>query len=132
MIPVNSAYFIYLTSELAGGADIDELTFKYYNIDPNNETVMKDIIKSTLKPTFDRYSPLFKQKVKDCLGFYLSTGKIDFERVYNAPLLPIDTPKNPKLFYIWIWEIYFPGEDYHIYTVNNYYEKYDIEEPLRV
>jgi hypothetical protein len=128
--PINSAFFMYLVVALVGGADDDELTREYFDVDPDNPVVMKNIIKSVLQPEFEKYSLKFKIKAKDCLGFYLATGKTDFERQFNANLLPIDTPKDCKLFYTWIWEAFFPNESFEQYLVNNYFEKYDINEPL--
>jgi len=130
MTAVNSAFLNYLTSPLNGGADDDEMVKKYWDIDSNDPITMKNIIKMVLKPVFDMHTQMFRQKAKESLGFYLATGKIDFEKVYNAPLLPIDTPNDPKLFYTWIWEIFFENEDYKPYGTNDYFELYNINEPL--
>src|ERR1700748_2927991 len=103
MKQINSAFFNYLTPELTGMADDDDLVKKYWETDSNDPEIMKGIIETVLKPRFDSYSTLFKQKTKDCLGYYLATDKINFERAYDSYLLPIETPADPKLFFEWIW-----------------------------
>jgi len=132
MKPVNSAFFHYLTAALTGGADDDDLSQKYFDVDPNNPDIIKKIIADVFAPYFGNYSLTFKNKAKDCLGFYLSTGKIDFENEFNANLLPIDTPTNCKLFYTWVWDAFFPNEGFEHYSTNDYFEFYDINEPLNI
>lgn len=132
MKTVNAAFIEYLFVPLTGGADDDEITQKYYDVDSNDEIIMKAIIKSALKPEFEKNSLPFKEALKKTLSYYLTTNKIDFGRVFDSNLLPFDSPTNPKDFFIWIWEIFFGEEDYVMKDAKDYVENNDLYEPLRL
>lgn len=132
MTKVNPVFIDYLLNPLVGGADSDEETLKYRNVDPNDEIAIKMIIKSVLKPEFEQQPNAFKEASKKALSYYLTTDKINFGRVFNSNLLAFDHPTNPKDFFYWIWEIFFGEEDYIIKDIEDYIEYNDIYEPLRL
>ncbi|OCX50843.1 hypothetical protein BEL04_19135 [Mucilaginibacter sp. PPCGB 2223] len=130
---INLSYLYYLTAPLVGGADDDEMVKHYWDIDHNDENTIKEVIKSVVKPFFEtNYSLLFRETVKETLAYHLSANKIDFAGLFNGQLHPFDHPTNPKLFYVWIWEVLFDGESYGILNLDEYSEKDDPNEIIRL
>lgn len=103
------------------GGDIDEYYEKFRNINPNDENEVKPIIKEYLLPYFNQYfSPEGRQKIKEALGYFLSTDdSVDWQGEYNGHLMPFDSHKNAKLFFVWIWEELFPDEDFKLYELSD-------------
>lgn len=120
-------------SGITGLADDDEIGLKLYNsVDPNDEAQVKQIIREYLKPEFIRGGYAYQQGIKTSLDYYLTTGRIDFERAYESCLPPFDAPKPARLFFEWVWQEFFPGENYQLDNVDLYQEKNDIYEPARL
>jgi hypothetical protein len=78
---------------------------------------------------FERTSDTYKKSLKRTLSYYLTTNRIDFDRLYDNRLVAFEPPADPRDFFLWIWQILFPGEDYRIEDVENYSETEDINEP---
>jgi hypothetical protein len=131
MKTVNPYFFIELLEPLVGMADIDEEVETYRNINPDSEEEIKKIIIDVLKPHFDSLSEVKKEQCKITLSYYLTTSTIDFERIFASYLLPFDPPSTPQLFFMWLWEVLFEGEEYIMENPDQCVEKNDVYEPLR-
>ena len=85
-----------------------------------------------MKPEFIEGGYAYQQGIKMSLAYYLTTGRIDFERAYESCLLPFDAPTPARLFVEWIWQEYFPEENFKVDDINSYKEKDDLYEPNRL
>jgi len=117
-----------LLNPLGGSADIDEKIFEYQNVDSNNEIEIKKIISGNIKPHYEKQSEAYKLSAKLSLSYFLTTNRIDYGYVYDSCLIAFDHPTDARVFFLWIWEVLFPGEDYHIENVKNYSEIEDVNE----
>jgi hypothetical protein len=122
---INQYLIVYMIGPLVGGADVDELSKKYYSIDGNNEKEVKDIIRKEILPEFISNTKNMQLKCKQALSYYLTTDKADFERIFNGNLLPFDCPNDPKLFFIWLWEALFAGDNFLFQNPESYLPNYD-------
>jgi hypothetical protein len=132
MKTVNQYFLSELLNPLIGGADDDELYSALRNLNVNNEMVIKKLIRENLHQYFKQKPDAYKEAAKRALSYYLTTNKADFERIFNSALTPLDTPDNSQLFFQWIWEVFWEGEDYNILDVSSYKETDDIREPIRL
>lgn len=118
-----------ILNPIGGTADIDEDIFRYRNVNGNVEDVVKGIITKEIKPYYGDAPNSYKESLKRSLAYFLTTERIDFGRLYDSCLIAFDHPENPKLFFRWIWDVLFPGENYHIEKIEMYVEVEDINEP---
>jgi hypothetical protein len=132
MIIVNPIYINEFLSPIIGGADSvdDVVNYSYYNSDV--EIDVKQFAKKYLISEFDNQIQELKLEAKNALAFYLCFEKVDFESVFNSLLLPLETPKNPRLFFLWIWEVFYPGESYEYIKSVTVKEDFDVEAPLKL
>jgi len=128
---VNTAFLNYLTGPMNGGADDDDMVKEYIDLDANNELLVKEIIKSRLLPNYLSRSPIFKKKLKIALSYSLSSTT-HWGSQYDSVLLPFDHPDDPRLFYLWIWEVFFPKERFMIDKCGDFEEVQDFNEPLLI
>jgi hypothetical protein len=126
---VNPNFFSNMLGPLVGMADGDD--DEYQNLNPNSEEEVKKIIIDVLKPNFEEFSQEKKEKCKRTLSYYLTTSKIDFDGIFASNLLPFEPPTEPRLFFIWLWEVLFEDEDYLMENPDQFVERNDIYEPNR-
>jgi hypothetical protein len=126
-------HFIYdLLSGLTGLADVDEEVDKLSYVDSNNQDQVKNLIKTYLLPRYQNGTIAYQQTIKFNLSYYLTTNAINFEEVYDSGLLPIECPKSARLFFEWIWQVYFPDENYILRETKLHRTSNDIYEPHRI
>jgi len=109
---------------------MDDMYEKYKDVNPNDSNQIKLIIASILKPYFEHRPEKYKIAAKLALAYYLTTKKTDFGSIYDSCLVVFEHPDNPRDFFVWIWEVFFPKENFNIIEVNEYKEIDDIKEPL--
>lgn len=117
---------------LAGEADDDERTDYFSGFDVNNEVEMRKIIEKYLLPEFKEASSIYQEQAKQSLAYFLTTESIDFKRIIQSLLLPFDPSHHGKKWFIWIWEIFFRNDNYHISDVSQYSIVEDVYEPIRL
>ena len=120
---VNYYFLIQLIGPLTGLADAPELFKEYEGMTPDSEEDVKQMIVEVLQPHFDLLSQVIKDKGKLALSYYLTTSKIDFEYIFASELLPFYPPSPPKLFFVWLWEVLFEGEDYMMKNPEQFIER---------
>jgi len=131
MKTVNPYFLNELLSPITGLTDDDEAVILYQNMNLNDEAQYRKIIKDLFKPHFNGISEIVQQKSKLALSYYLSKDNYDFEGVFESCLPPFDPPKNPRDFFVWLWEELFGNEDYKISDVESFKEVPDVHEPNR-
>ena len=129
---VNPAFIDYLLNGLMGLGDVDEECDKLSHIESSNRDQVKNLIRTYLQPEYEGGTTAYQQTVKFNLSYYLTTNTIDFERVFNSNLLPIDCPQPARLFFEWMWQVYYPDEDYIMREIKPYKTRRDIYEPGRM
>ncbi|RMG73592.1 MAG: hypothetical protein D6722_03515 [Bacteroidetes bacterium] len=132
MQKVNRYFLAQFLEPWIGLADDDDAYERYVHIDSNDEVQIKALAQAELRPVFSSKPIVFQEAAKRSLAYYLSTEVIDLDRVLGSCLLPIELPIDPKEFYEWIWEAFFPDESYHIPNPEDYVENPDIYEPTRL
>ena len=115
-------------SQLAGGADIDEDVERFGDINPNDKKQIKEIIALEILPDFQKSSTGYKNLLKQTLSYYLTTGSLDFERLFNLLLIAFDPPTPAVEFFIWLWEELFPNENYNLKNWQEFVEGDDLKE----
>jgi hypothetical protein len=131
MINVNKYFLEDILSPIVGGADMDDFLYLQC-IDSNDEHKMKELITEFILPYYKKATDKYKQSVKNTMMYYLTTEKIDFERIIESNLLPFDTPLKPVNLYIFIWKVLFPQENFYCFQLKNFVEKHDQYEPVRL
>lgn len=131
MKSVNPYYVEELLGPLIGMGDDDEMVYSYMNLDTDSEQEIKAIISDLLMPNFFKFSKEKQEGCKRSLSYYLTTEKINFGNIYESCMLPFDHPHDPKLFFIWLWEVLFEDENFIMENPSQFVEKKDIYEPNR-
>lgn len=129
---VNRYFIDDVLGPLSGLADSDEDVNLYQHFQSNEENQVKALFSEIIKPAFDLKNDMIKIKTRDALAFYLVSDKINFASIFHSNLLPFNLPHNPKLFFIWLWEVLFSSENYKEIDVNNFKENNDVDEPWRM
>lgn len=128
MLTVNVYMVRDLLCPLGGSADDDVKILQYENTDGNNEAEIKNIITKIIKPYFDKQTEIYKASSKRSLSYFLTTNRMDFGDIFDSCLIAFDHPTDARDFFLWIWEILFPDESYHLDEIKKYTEIEDINE----
>jgi len=126
MKEVNCWYVHALLSPLVGLADDDESVVRYSTLNPNEASEVKQVIRSILKPYFERYDQKSMDKARDSLSYYLSKDNTDFDRIFYSNLLPFNAPDDPRTFFVWLWDELFGASDYQIHDFTIYQVNEDV------
>lgn len=105
---------------LTGRADIDKEVTKYSSTNPDNEHQIKQIISERLKPAVEKYPAQFQMQMQNALSYSLTTNAIEFGSLYDSQLLPFDHPTDPRLFFVWLWEVFYENQSYLIPNSTDY------------
>lgn len=132
MVTVNPNLVEALLYPLAGEADDDERTSFFESLETNNEEVIKEIIAKYFHPDFLKQPIAFQQSAKLSLAYYLTTNKIDFNRILQSSLLPFSVSIDPRHWFILMWKIYFKDEPFVLKDISAIKEINDPQEPLRL
>lgn len=124
MNKVSIQYIEELVSPLIGQADNDSFFDTYnnisYTLDGNDEEIVKMILEKEILTNWKGKEESIKSKFKNSLSYYLTTDKINFERLFNSNLFPFNPPDTPKKNFVWLWEVIFNFESYIIKDLGNY------------
>jgi hypothetical protein len=132
MRTVNPYFLHTLLEPITGLADDDDAVANYSSLNPNDEHSVREIIRELIVPHAKTLSEPVRERVKLAYRYYLSKQDSQFGRVFDSNLPPFDSPDDPRMFFIWMWEECFPGEAYELPQLDTYTERPDINEPLRL
>ena len=125
-------YFVHtLLEPITGLAEDDDAVRTYGDLDSNDESQMRRVIREIIVPHELALSMGAKERVKLAYQFYPSKPDADFKRVFYSNLPPFDAPDDPRQFFLWIWDECFSGEDFHLADLGKFIENRDINEPMR-
>lgn len=101
----------------------------YQHGDPNDEAKVKQFIREFTVEAFESQSDLEKKTIKIDLAYYLTKSENQaaedcpyWIRQFDGALVPFDITDDPRQFWVWVWEVYFPDEDYHLNDLALYEE----------
>lgn len=96
----------------------------------NDATVMRQLIRDSCVPYFNKASENFRTHVKESLRWMLSGGyerehpdaqRSAFEDLFASDQESyIEPPDNPRDFYVWLWEELFGNESWQIKDWSQY------------
>jgi hypothetical protein len=112
---VNPWFLTTLLDPLLGLADVDEVVEEYRSFDPNDEAAARTLIASSIVPYLRQFTDDSVARLKLTVRYYLSSP--GFERwgtLFDSVMPPFDHPREPRDFFLWIWDEWFPGEDYRL------------------
>jgi hypothetical protein len=107
---VNPIFIDKFLAPLIGGADIDEDLEEFGGCNPDIEQQVRRLALDVLLPEFNKQIPPIKEAMKNSLAYYLFYGKVNFRSIFDSLLIPFETPKDCRLFFLWIWESFFGNE----------------------
>lgn len=118
-IEVNEHFVAILLSPLWwGGRSHPEMI----EVDPDDEIEIRKIIRAEIIPHYANYNNESKYKIKESLRWLLNTDEESstnrvvqqseclFVRIFSINGYAIELPKNPKSFYLWLWDELFGSE----------------------
>ena len=97
----------------------DGIDEAYGIIDSNDENAVKEIIRKIIIPDNLCELPKSQAKTKFALQYALSLPPDRVQWKYMFELSPFCPPNEARLLFVWVWEEWFPGEDYHIDIYND-------------
>jgi hypothetical protein len=120
-----------LLNPIGGTADINEEILRYRYFDNNSQTAVNKILREKLLPYYEKASSQYKTSYKRSLSYFLSAENFDFGDLYDSCLIAFDHPVNPRDFFLWIWQVLFPAENYENGNNKDFTEIDDPQEPYR-
>ena len=108
------------------------------SVDPDDEMAVKGVLREVVVP---HLKPLgfwktFEPRLKRNLRYFLTTKSVPdelLEDVYLGGEPPFNPPEPVWKYYVWAWEVLYPGEDYRLESVAGYREEncstIDLAEP---
>lgn len=111
MVKVFPNSIVYLFSPLGGMAD-EEVKNIDISLRPSvlSEQTIKAIYERELRPAFLALDARVQFACKLSLRYVLNAPGFDYRNEFESMLLPFDCPEPPKLGFVWLWEVLFPGE----------------------
>ncbi|HKC36576.1 MAG TPA: hypothetical protein VKB95_10960 [Chitinophagaceae bacterium] len=133
MIIVNPIFIHEVVSPLIGGADSEETIDICAHYRPDVEKDVKQLSRDILLPAFKKQKEVLQQAVKNTLAYYLTyPQKVNFESIFNSLLLSINTPTDARLFFQWIWEVFYDGESRDYIKNEIVIENFDINATINL
>jgi hypothetical protein len=75
------------------------------------EQVVKQIYESELRPHFESLDARLQNAYKLSLRYILNATDFNYRNEFYSLLPPFECPEeNPKLAFLWLWEVLFPNE----------------------
>jgi len=128
MIDTYYLHGIFLPLYQAG--DLEDVREDYQNIDPNEESRVREMLAADILPAFQDWNEEDRREAGYVLAYYLVLSEKDpalGHEIFDAQIghynLPIPDPANPRDLFLWTWEVLFPEEDYHLEDLEGCTEK---------
>jgi hypothetical protein len=111
-MPVANSYFLsYLVGPLNTVSDDEANTVQ----SGDDAVSIRKLISQYVCPGFDLLADQSQEDCKNALRYFLTTKTAPFESILDDQQeWPIESPSEPSLFFIWIWDELFPGQDYRL------------------
>lgn len=97
---MNSDLLFYLFNDFIGGADDDNLSMKYLNLDLDDSCSSRKFICDEIKPFFEAHFSLAQKEELYAFLLKLESGEIKLDvNEFENQLFPFNTPNNLHGFY---------------------------------
>ena len=108
----------------------EDISYEFYQKgNPNDEEKVKQFIRDYAVEPYLTHSDLEQNMIKIDLAYYLTKSEnqsVDeypyWVNQFESALPPFDITDDPRQFWVWVWEVYFPDEDYHLNNLEQYEE----------
>jgi hypothetical protein len=110
--------------------DLEDCEAVFEDLNTEDEIEVKALIKYLilLPFLFNYRNSKFKAIFKNSLSYFLTTNEIDFKEVFEYQMPSFELTKEPKQFFVWLWEVFYGEEDY----VLNNFEEYKVNDDLEL
>ena len=100
--------------------DFEGISETYGDTNPNDENAVKEVIRKEIIPDNTQELSKSQNKIKLTLQYALSLPpeRVQWESLFGG-MPAFDPPDDARLAFLWVWEEWFPGEDYHIDIYND-------------
>lgn len=89
--------------------------------DINNPSLYKRVFGEQIKPFFERLLPEQQIIVKRTFMYFLTTKNAPFEDILSGlQETPLPIPDEAHQYFIWLWDVLFPNEDYLLQDTSNW------------
>lgn len=107
----------------------DEEELVFYDLNPNDEHAVKEMIRKYVVPAYFSFGPKSKEISKNSLQYFLSMPKSSYQYTFDRIGTPFDSPEEPRKFFIWVWQELFGEEDFSLIDKENYVVQNDEHAP---
>ncbi|ELY4003384.1 hypothetical protein ACKS2F_003698 [Cronobacter dublinensis] len=122
MKKISKSYVSMVWQPLAEDPNMDS---KFLGLNLNNKKSLHSIFSGLIKPSYDRLVPFIKKRCKNSFAYAINFyDEQKLMRLYESAMPVFDPPSDMsiKQFYIAVWEMLFPEEDYKIKNSDEYIE----------
>jgi hypothetical protein len=97
----------YLIAKILGPfcSPIDEEYQRLMQVDIDNEKQLVDLLQKYIVPYVDNYDSESQDIIKDTLSYFIKSGDLNLERVFDAFHMPFEAPKDVSLFLRVLWSV---------------------------
>lgn len=97
---MNCDLLFYLFNDFIGGADDDDMSKKFLNLDLNDDDSLHKFIQHEIKPSFEAKFSLAQKEELNTLLSKLESDEIELSaNEFNNQLFPFEIPNNLHSFY---------------------------------
>ncbi len=127
MQPITISKISVLLYPYCGSADDNNGHELYNELEPETEFEWKDFIKKTIYMFYwEKYenrglNEQYRIECKEALSYYLSNPGKALQWAWEGSLIAFDPPDYHQ-FFVWVWEVLFPGESWRMNDLSDNYE----------
>ena len=139
MKTVNYWYIDGLLAPIFVNPDDDQFIKSFHFPDANDESEVKRVLNAQIKPCFMKFDRETQEHIKDTLQYYLSSIPNEntkershfFSALFGMASPAFTDPGDPRLFFVWLWEVLYGSESYLIDDYRDYVENNDAQVIIR-
>lgn len=132
MLTVNPYLLHEPLNPIQGMADDGEADAAFAGFNQNSEDSLRALARLLLVPHVDALGRHGRDRIELTYRYYLTKPDTNFERVFNSALLPFETPAVPRSFFLIVYEECFRKPFVELTCWQEYEERPDVEEGLRL
>jgi hypothetical protein len=130
MKAVNYYFIGLLLAPLLFNPDDDKFLESFDFPDANDELQVKKVFSEQVKPSLLKFNKGTQAHIKNTLRYYLSSIPHEktkerpyfFGKLFGSTSPAFTIPNDPRLFFVWLWEVLYDDESYHIDDYSDYVE----------
>lgn len=99
---------------------IDEEYEKLMHVNINNDRQLIDLLQEYIVPHVHEYDEESQEIIKDSLSYFIKSGSLNLERVFDAFHMPFEAPEDVSSFLNILWSVLFDDEPVRGNSVSDY------------